>query len=217
MVRCKTNVSRRVNLAKPRPEIDYDFVYFSINNELSKMWHGVTHTLNDVREAVNALVAKQGRQDSRFGEMQVSFVFLKFDKQHSIAPLLEFNEFDYWEHAEPTCINKLGGHYFGVKYALNPLNWQDYDSFWVCGLGTGERVPKIGYGFGNFLLWCNGLEPREHVNLLSFGIRKVGRSGHDCIIYYSPSWFRGGDGNSFMSDDVDDPKSWVIFGKSTRL
>lgn len=93
MVRCKTNVSRRVNLAKPRPEIDYDFVYFSINNELSKMWHGVTHTLNDVREAVNALVAKQGRQDSRFGEMQVSFVFLKFDKQHSIAHLLEFNEF----------------------------------------------------------------------------------------------------------------------------
>lgn len=235
---------------KPRPEIHFDFIYFSIHNGFDEMWHGVAHTLNDVRQAVNALV--QSRRDEHREDLSIWFAFIEFDKHHAIAPLMGFEESQYCKDPSHTYIHGFGQHYFGVKHAPPQANWQGHDSFWVCGLEKGANVPKIGYGFGNFLLWCNGLEPRERMDLRDIGIRKVGCSycgmgddpldrsscfceyefggeesgpdrtfggveGNSCVIYYSPRWFGDRHCEYILSSPGDEPKSWIIFGKTTHF
>ena len=224
---------------KPKPEVEYDFVYFSLSNAFDCVWHGVAHTLDDVRAALLSLQDDAPKYTDFWQQDQLHLTaeLFRFDRaaNHPIVPLLRFEDWQYYELDDfPATLHELGCRYFGVESVLAcPLGRGSSFSFW--GPEDEDSEPRCEDGFGNYLQWCKGLEPRTpRMNLEHIGIRKLGctscgqshgctcsmfrrnadyvgpggSEGNDSIIYYSPRWF--GDGKSSLlchgSTDANNPE-----------
>jgi len=226
---------------KPAPNIDYDFVYFAVGNGY-QIQHGVAHTLNDVYQAVLALDLFQDEW-----EMQCKFEFVKFDRRQPLVPLLTFeDETDHYD-TRVAVFSDIGKHYFGVRAALPLMPFENDNpgmgfTMWDTGIEGNE--PILGYGLGNFLRWCDGLEPRERMNLEHIGTkilccRRCGRNDWRCqcnhgegphdfgpggdegktnVIYYSPKMFGGGQNRIRSSGPTDqETKSWIVFSENISV
>mmetsp|Transcript_8006 Transcript_8006/g.14426 ORF Transcript_8006/g.14426 Transcript_8006/m.14426 type:complete len:294 (-) Transcript_8006:110-991(-) len=170
---------------RPPPEIDYDFVYFAIEEDEEKIWQGVAHSLNDVMEAVRSLSTRTSKN--------LRFNFIKFDRdKHPIVPLMLFDELQSDADDIPVCasLDFFGELYFGVESTFGAHNCDgtsrkgslcEYCS--VRYSGEFRLVDKGGdyvdddelVELGSYVKWCHGMEPRSsRMNLEHIGIRTLG-------------------------------------------
>jgi len=203
----------------PVPHVDYDFVYFAIDNCVDIVWQGVAHTLTDVRYALNALhQAKSNELWAKSGDMKLHVRFIMFDRaKHAIAPLMLFKDYQYHADTEVAAIHELGRHYCGVKYAV-PLSESQRT------LGFGGRKSEnpcddpileseTETQFRDFFARYGGLKPKEYMNLEHIGTRELccsfcGQNVDSCGCHVQPDDKKHGPGG-------EDEHECVIF-YSTR-
>lgn len=160
----------------PLPTVDYDIIYFAINNGFDCMFQGVAFTVEDVREAINALNRDHSKDLWNYSsELTLELEIVKFDRvKHSIAPLMTFKENQYVYDPEMASLHDLGRHYFGVKQAF-PVKvssrWSSLSSFTIFAPENPSSDPVFEDDSG--LLRYNGLKPKNPMNLEHIGIRKV--------------------------------------------
>jgi hypothetical protein len=224
----------------PLPTVDYDFIYFAINNGFDCVYQGVAYTVEDVREAVNTLNRDYGTDLWHCGEVRLALAIIKFDREkHPIAPLMTFEDYQYVENDGVAELYDLGQHYFGVKYAF-PIQ----SSFTVFQ----PEDPNSDPIFEEDDEFCkfNGLNPKNRMDLEHIGIRglcctfcgqsdrwrcdirgcdrvrgRIGPGGYEeteNIIFYSPAWFGDGKNSLLCSGpEVAGQKSWLIFSDTIVL
>jgi hypothetical protein len=218
------------NFQKPPPDkLEYDFIYFYGSNDEDTQWHGVAHTTNDIFKAIKD-------HDWDNDTINVSLRFIKFDRNHYIVPLFNYECVGQRHNVDPAKIDPLGSHYFGVAQASHVE--LDNSIVFLDDLDDPEQIEHTCV-FPVFR-YCKDWTPREpRIQLRHLGTRKTdceecghagifcrcddalmrpgGESGNDYRIYYSPAWFEENRIFAFSAPSDSRDKTVILFSNYVSL